>query len=609
MEVGSAFNYEQLLDGAKQQALDKIGGDKLQKISTLLGQAGLVNAELNNFGFYKTLGNMFKESAKEAMAEFNKPATPLGTEGTGMKDFQPMVETQTSPQVEEISKGIFGRQILGDKPVATPTEAPTQAPRTTSSQAPAREPLFPEEAPARPPLQGARPPVPLAEDPELQRLTNLRDQYTQGFNETKTALQGQQNAIESDFQNFAQEIYEKTGNILNPEDTDFAGERDQLIRKGQLAQEGYEGDLADINAKITDREKSLRAINQEPPSIERSMSDPLQRQAEVEPSVSAQRSQSARPFEGQPEDVVNQRQTVPTETETNFGDLLDGAKANLASDVEGMTQSIKGSLFGRASQYYDKAVNYKQSLEAGIDKIQSLRNKATDYAQSLKSQAGDIESQGRSYIKQGQDALARGETAGQDLVNQGQGLLNKSLEQGMNAELFQTAMDTAQDKITRGQSLLNNGDQTGMKLLQDGQDQLEQAQSLIKGYGGQARQFGQQIQTEIEGRTQQLNDLAEGLISKTKTATNAMSDIGNAVKSGDIQGAVEGTQNLVKTAGQLAEKGGIAGGEELGATLSEAIPVVGEVLSAGLLIASLFTGFTPHEQAPSITTATQAFGV
>lgn len=450
MEVGSAYNYEQLLDGIKQQALDKIGGDKLQKISGLLGTAGLINAELGQFGFYKTLGNMFKESAKEAIAQVNKPSTPLGTEGTGMKEFQPTVETQISPEVENIGKGIFGREILGDKPVSPPSPSPAQAP---------------------------------------------------------------------------------------------------------------------------------------PP--------------EQQPSV-----------EGQPEDVVDvERPVVPTEIETNFGDLLDGAKSSLASNVDGMTQSVRGSLFGRASQVYDKALDYKQSLEAGIDRIQTLRNKATDFAQQLKSQAGDVEAQGRSLIQQGQEALSRGEQAGQDLITQGQGLLNKSLETSMNSELFQTAMETAQDKITRGQTLLNNGDQTGMKLLEDGQEQLQQAQSVIKGYGTQARQFGDQIQNEIEGRTQQLNDLAENLMSQAKTGVQALSDIGTAIKSGDVQTAVQGLQTGAKTAGELAEKSGIEGGAELGATISEAIPVVGEVVSAGLLIASLFTGFAPHEQASSISTATQAFGV
>lgn len=446
MEVGSAYNYEQLLDGIKQQALDKIGGDKLQKISGLLGTAGIINAELGQFGFYKTLGNMFKESAKEAVAQVNKPSTPLGTEGTGMKEFQPTVETQISPEVENIQKGIFGREILGDKPVPPPAQAPS---------------------------------------PEQQ------------------------------------------------------------------------------------------------PSIE-----------------------------GQPEDVVDvERPVVPTEIESNFGDLLDGAKSSLASNVDGMTQSVKGSLFGRASQVYDKAVDYKQSLEAGLDRIQTLRNKATDFAQQLKSQAGDVEAQGRSLIQQGQEALSRGEQAGQDLITQGQGLLDKSLQTSMNSELFQTAMETAQDKITRGQTLLNNGDQTGMKLLEDGQEQLQQAQSAIKGYGTQARQFGDQIQSEIEGRTQQLNDLAENLMSQAKTGLQGLSDIGTAIKSGDVQGAVQGLQAGAKTAGQLAEKAGIEGGAEIGTTISEAIPVVGEVVSAGLLIASLFTGFAPHEQASSITTATTAFGV
>jgi phage shock protein A len=489
MEVGSAYNYEQLLDSVKQQALDKIGGDKLQKISGLLGTAGLINAELSQFGFYKKIGNMFKETANEAFAQVNKPTVPLGTEGTGLKEFS-KIETESSPQVKEVSKGVFGREILGDKPVATQApQAEVPAPRATPQQP--RQPLFPEE----------------------------------------------------------------------PTSTDF----DDPLRRTAL-------------------------------------------QSEIEP---APQQPSTRPVEGNVEDVENvtNRPVVPTEVESNFSDFLSGARANLSADVVGMTQKVRGTLFGRASQIYDKAVSYKQSLESGIDRISTLRNQSREFAQQLKSQAGDIQSQGRSLIQQGQEALARGETAGQDLVNQGQGLLNKALEQSTNSELFQTAMETAQSKISQGQQLLNSGKQEGMKLLQEGQEQLEQAQSAIKGYGGQARQFGQQIQTEIEGRTQQLNDLAENLMSQAKSGLQTLSDVGTAIKTGDVQGAVEGLQTGVKTAGQLAEKAGITGGEELGATLSEAIPVVGEIASAGLLIASLFTGFAPHESSAPIQTVTQAFGV
>lgn len=608
MEVGSAYNYEQLLDSVKEQALSKIGGDKMAKISSFLGQAGLINAELSQFGFYKQLGNMFKETANEIIQQVNPPTIPLGTEGTGLKEFS-NIETETSPQVKEVSKGIFGREILGDKPLVSPAPAPQlPTPRPALAREP-QEPLFSIEQAPRP-LQTARPPVPIENDPEYQRLSKLRDEYTQSFNDTKKELQSRADRLESEFSDFVTEVKEKTGvTITDPTETQFALERDDILKKGALAQEAYDADLQDINQKLADREASLRRINAEPPRFRQETTDPLLREADVPTPVRPPRTE--RPvtaLDDVVEDVAN-KLVVPTEVESDFSDFLSGARANLAANVEGMTQSVRGSLFGRASQLYDKAISYKQSLESGVDRISTLRNQATDYAQQLRNQAGDIEAQGRSLIQQGQDALSRGEQAGQDFVNQGQGLLNKALEQSTNSELFQTAMDTAQSKISQGQQLLNDGKQEGMKLLQEGQEQLEQAQSAIKGYGGQARQFGQQIQTEIEGRSQQLNDLAENLMSQAKTGMNSMSDIGNAVKTGDVEGAVEGTQNLVKTAGQLAEKAGIAGGEETAATIAEAIPVVGEIASAGLLIASLFTGFEPHEKAQPIMTATSAYGV
>jgi len=443
MEVGSAYNYENLLEQVKQQAINKVGGEKMAKISSLLGQAGLVNAELSQFGFYKTLGNLFKEKATETIQQVLQPKqqTPLGTEGTALKEFQSIGETEASPELQQIKSGVFGREILGERP---------------------------DEAEIQPQAQ---------------------------FNEV---------------------------------------------------------------------------------------------------------------------DEITDRPVVPTELEPQsglFDELVGGARESLASDVQGLTQSIRGSIFGSASSLYDKAINYKQSLESGIDRLTTLRNQATDFAQQLKGQATDLQSQGKSLIQQGQDLLSRGEQSGQDLVSQGQTLLDKSAQQLANSDIFQSALDTAREKITQGQQLVNNGDRSGLSLLQEGQEQLEQAQSSIQGLGGQARGFSEQIQTEIESRTQQINNLAENLASQAKTGLQQMSDIGNAIKSGDIEGATQGIQSGVKTVGQLAEKAGVAGAEEAGATISEAIPVIGEIASAGLLIASLFTGFTPHESVPSITTATTAYGV
>jgi len=595
MEVGSAFNYEQLLDEAKQTAMKKIGGDKLEKISSVLGQAALVNAELSQFGFYKTLGNLFKEKASDVIAQATKPSVPLGTEGTALKEFQPITEEEASPEIQTIGKGVFGRQILGEKP-PTAVQLTQPAPEAPAVRT-ARQPLFPEEQPLIP-EQAPAPPLDFENDARITELQNAREALRSDYQTAIDKLTSRQQQLEQDFQRYNQGYKAETGRDLNPDETKFAPERDNITRKAQFEREQFNQRDSELAQKIEDRKSEMRASQPQ-------QEDPLQQREEPP----AQPEQPIRPVEGEAEPVANT--AVPTEPEAEgFSEFLQGAKSSLSSNVEGMTQSIRGSLFGRASQLYDKAMSYKQSLDSGIDRISSLRNQATDLAQQLQGQAKDLESQGRAYLQQGQELLSRGQQAGQDLMNQGQGLLNKSLEQAQNSELFQNAMASAQDKITRGQQLLNNGDRTGMSLLQEGQDQLEQAQSAIKGLGGQAKQFGQQIQTEIESRTQQLNDLAENLMSQSKTAMNTMSDIGNAVKSGDVEGGVQALQSGVKQVGQVAEGLGVEGGEEIASGIAEAIPVVGEVVSAGLLIASLFTGFAPHERvAPTVETATQAYGL
>jgi hypothetical protein len=104
------------------------------------------------------------------------------------------------------------------------------------------------------------------------------------------------------------------------------------------------------------------------------------------------------------------------------------------------------------------------------------------------------------------------------------------------------------------------------------------------------------------------------IAGQAKEAFTAGKSVAGALASGDTQAVVEGGQALGKAVGSLAGKAvGEETGTAIGEGISSAIPVIGEVVDAGLLLSTLFTGiadaFQPHHLPTFIDTATQQYGV
>jgi hypothetical protein len=529
-ETGTSMTYEALVNSLADNSLfQKTGfGDKLAEASSVLGKLSTTNLALQQFGFYKRLSSMLKDTAKESVEELKsqiaKPQVPLGTEGTELKDLAQARESIPSEELSRTEQGI-GRSI----PKET-LDAPTEV-------APISDPVS---------FQGL---------PEIRALRQF-EAREQGLGDPNRPLFPEEEGLPS------LDLESQAPLFLGQQ----SGEAGVIARGGQP-------------------------------------------QPEIEPA----QPQAPAPVQeaGEAEDVVNADtavQSITEETPQAF------AEARVAlNTLGGETQSIRGSLMSRFTDFYKQAQDLKTSVESGIARFQAVRNQANDVVSGLKEEANQKLAQGRQALQDAQDAVSRGEEGASDLVKQAQSQIDDAISSSENLDLVNDSVSKAQDFISRGNALLAQGKQEGISLLEQGQEQIKVAQSAVEGYAGQGRALAQTLQNELETRTTQINEFAEGLAQKAGEAVQTGKDIAGAVTSGDVEGATTAIQSGVKQLGKVAGDVGIEGGEEIGAGIAEAIPVVGEIVSAGLLISTLFTGladeFKPHHPIPIVNQASIQYGL
>ena len=61
--IASAIGYENLAEQLKEQAISKIGGDKLAKANAVISQLTQANMLLNHYDFYKKLAKALNDKA------------------------------------------------------------------------------------------------------------------------------------------------------------------------------------------------------------------------------------------------------------------------------------------------------------------------------------------------------------------------------------------------------------------------------------------------------------------------------------------------------------------------------------------------------------------
>jgi hypothetical protein len=324
----------------------------------------------------------------------------------------------------------------------------------------------------------------------------------------------------------------------------------------------------------------------------------------------------ARPVETQPEGVSDvpleepELQTGETLTSQEVAPLARAALAQQLSRAE-LSQSIQtGGITSKITGAVKQFQEFQGAFEDGVSRVNQLRVQATQVGQQLKDAATQKLAQGRQMIQDGQDALTRGEAGAQDLINQGQGVVDDALKQASNSDLVQSQISSAKNLYSQGQTLLSEGKTAGLQLIEQGNEQIKTAQAAIQGYGSQAQALQQSLQTELDTRVGQLQDLASKVASTAGEGAQLGQNVAKAAMSGDIQGTVEAGQQFAKFGGNVAGQLGSETGEKIASGISEALPVAGEVVGAGLFLASLFTGiaeaFVPHERVPIYTTSFQS---
>lgn len=550
--AGDANDYTELLNSLAEGAKRTIGDDKLGQAADVLNKINMTNVALQQFGFYKRLQEGLKSAVKETADELKQklgaPKQLLGTEGTELQEVKPLTESLQSEELAQTERGVFGRQILGEKP------AFSEISPTVESGIPTGEVGA-----------GARPFTGVGEDyvPLEQRIA----------------------------QNAARPRQAPTRNLFDDYDA------------------ALDEEMAYSRAPLFFGQKSAA-------DLARARGVPSEPESEITPAEPPA-AQQVRPAQGAEDDIADVKtpeQIAAEQAEAQTNEAI-ATTQNLAEEAVGLNtlggqvQSIRGSFLGKFSDLYNQALDVKTALDSGLNRVQNLRQQATSVVQNLKDEANQRVAQGRQLLQQGQDALSRGEEGAQDLINQGQGMVDNALKQAANSDLVQGNINQAQDYIKQGTDLLNAGKQEGMTLIEQGREQLQAAQSTIQSYGAQGRALAQNLQTEIEARSEQLSNLAETVASRGQAAVQVGTDVVKAAASGDVEGTVAAAQTGVKIAGKVASDLGVQGGEDLAAGISDAIPVVGEIVSAGLLISSLFTtiadAFKPHEVLPTLAASSQ----
>lgn len=447
--TGTPAEYSELINSLAESAANRVGltGDKLAKANDILNKINAANLGLQQFGFYKKLTSALKNASQETVEDLKSklatPKTPLGQEGTELKEFTQPEEAIPSEELMATQRGVLGRQILGDRPTA--------------------------------------------------------------------------------------------------------------------------------NEEV--RQDTAEAVEDAP--------------------ISKPEAQVA--------------ETVVSE------EVAPAARVALAQQLSAgeLSQSIQtGGIGSRISGAVSQLQDFQGAFEDGVSRVNQLRLQASQVGQQLKDAANQKVAQGRQMIQDGQDALNRGEAGGQDLIEQGQGMVEDALKQASNSDLVQSQISSARNLYSQGQSLLSEGKSAGLQLIEQGNEQIKTAQSAIQGYGEQAQALQQSLQTELDTRVGQLQDLAGRVASTAGEASQIGQNVAKAAAGGDIEGAVQGGQQLAKLAGGVAGQIGSETGEKIAAGISEALPVAGEVVGAGLFLASLFTGiaeaFKPHESMPIYTTSFQS---
>ena len=521
--IATSIGYENMLENLKEQALSKIGGDKLAKANAVLTQLSMANMLLNHYDFYNKIANALNEKADGvAKAVKQKIGETLG-QGEGESG---IMETLTGVKTAVEEKIGQGTQLLSKAQafVKDPEQALTNAVLDNlgvkaedgteltdfvSNQVnnfKAQAEGFNDFVNASQPLKD-----------RLDQIQQSRQDLEDAFNSRKSDLLEQQKNVEDRFNQLNDDVFEREGRALTPEEVaPFQREADALMQEGSNVKQQFLQDDGDLVNQIQDTQGQLEALG---------------------------KNIFSRIDEYNPEEGI-------------FANLGNLDKPTLSSLFAPETMTRFEGLTPYLGQFTD----------------QSFIEKASQLVQAPVRELGaDVAGNVAKAFSENANNIVKGAT--QEATDQFNALRSGVQENYNNAKsMVEQQIDNATQKYQQDVEAVNQARSDAQQLINQGEQAVNDAKTA----------------------------LTQGLEEGTSFAETG-AQLGQGLKQGgQVLGKMIGGET-----GEIIE-----GGTE---AVSSAIPVVGEVIDAGLIISQLITGIAdifkskPHIQA--VSQITQQYGI
>jgi hypothetical protein len=523
--IASAIGYENMLEQLKEQAISKIGGDKLAKANAVISQLSQANMLLNHYDFYKKLAGALNEKAEGvSKAVKSKIGETLGTgdgEEGGIMEALTGLKQQAEEKVGQLTKLSSKAQAFIKDPEQALTQAVldnlgikaedgTELTDYISSQVS----NFKAQAEGFSDFVNASQPI----KDRLDELQKSRGDLEDAFNQRKSELRQEQSNIEDRYADYVNDLFDRENRLPTPQElAPWQREADGLLQEADSVKQQFLQDDGNLVDEINDNQGRLEQIGK---SIFSGIDG-----YNPEEGIFANLGNLDKPTLStlfNPEQLTRFEGISPylgTFTDKSF---IEKASQLVQSPVRELSADVAGNPAKAFSENADKLV--KGATEDATEQFNAIRSGVTENFNNAKAEVEEqIEGATQKY-QEGVEAVSQMRDNATQLINQGQ-----------------QAVNDAKTALTEG---------------------LEEGTSFA--------QKGEQ--------------LAEGLKA--------------------------GGQALGKTIGGATGEAIEAGGEAIGS----AIPLVGEVIDAGLIISQLVTGIADifrskaHTQ-PQVVQATEQYGI
>lgn len=517
--IATAIGYENLVEQLKEQAMSKIGGDKLAKANAVLSQLTQANMLLNHYDFYNKIAKALNDKAdgvKQAIKE--KIGEKLGTsdEDTGLMETLTGLKASAEEKIGQATKLVSKAQAFVKDPEQALTNAVldnlgvkaedgTELSEYITNQVSnfkAQAEGFTDFVKASQPIKDA-----------IDGFQSARDSLEQAFTQRKSDLLEQQGNLEDRYAQTVNDIFDREGRLPTPEElAPFLRERDGLIQEAEGVKNQFLQDDGDLVSKINDAQGQLETLG-------RNILSGIEGYNPAE-GIFANLGNLDKPTMSslfEPETMTRFEGLAPYLGQFTDKSFIEKASQLVPEPVRNFNPDTVGDVTKAFSENAEKIVG--QAKGQAEETFNALRNGVTQATENVKAQAEQMLDQGTQKFQQGVEALN---------------------QQRQNAE----------------------------QLVRQGASEVEDTINAVKSGETTASEVGQKVASGLSQAGQQLGE---------------------------------------KIGGEAGEA--IATGTE---AVSSAIPVIGEVIDAGLIISQLITGIAdifkskPHTP---IVQATQQYGI